>query len=87
MDKIKLWKNNKLDQIYEITREEMQAKYKRFLMERPTEWVIHYYDLTMWNFIGANDGLQSVNDPEDLQTIAGWLKPILREFIKTNKKD
>lgn len=73
------WKNNKIDQQYEITDDQIKERYLTFLSHKDDEWTLYYGDQTVLAFIGANEsefGLQSVCDRETTERLIDILKPV-----------
>lgn len=56
------WKDNRKDQQYTLTLDELKVKYLEYLQKKDPEWVLYYGHRTVWSFVSADDGLRSVSE-------------------------
>lgn len=73
------WKNNKKDQEYKITDDQVKEKYLTFLSHQEDDWILYYGDQTVLAFIGAPEskfGLQSVCKKETTDRLIDILMPV-----------
>lgn len=78
MKKITLYKDNRTDQEYELTPEEMKQKFRDWLSEQDPKWLKYYYDRLEVAFVGQ--GLDSVADDPDGE-IKAMLETVKKEEV------
>ena len=59
------WKNNRKDQEYTLTLDELKGKYLAYLLTKEDNWITYYGHQTVWAFITSADGLASTTDTKD----------------------
>ena len=71
------WKENKTDNEYQLTAEELVDKFKAWLLRKDQEW-LEYYNIVMIVrcFITANDGLKSTFKESEMPSILSHLERI-----------
>ena len=79
----KFWKENDLKQEFMMNLDEIKKKYLDFLSRKEKTWIDHYGHQTVHNFIGDDDGLNSVTDHEVTEELIRELKSVRREFLKS----
>jgi len=80
---ITFWKENKLDQEYKLTIEEIKIKYKEYLHKKGTEWAEHAGWRSVLHFVGDPQGLNSTS-PDAYEILEKELKPTRHEFYEQN---
>ena len=67
------WKNNRKDQQYTLTLDELKEKYLAYLQKQDPEWILYYGHRTVWSFTSADNaagGLESVtHDLAELEAL------------------
>ena len=69
-------KENRLDQEYKLTLDEIKAKYKEYLAKKEQSWVEYYGHQTVTAFVGDKEGLNSVTDAENYEILQEQLKEV-----------
>lgn len=69
MKQFTFWKENKTDQEYTLTLDEIKAKYKVYLETKEQSWIEYYGHQTVNSFIGDKDGLNSVADTDTITAL------------------
>lgn len=84
MKTYQLWKDNRLDQEYTATREELTAKFKTWIEAKGIDYV-HYYNTErlIRFFLTAPDGMSSVFNESDLVAFIEDLRPPLMAWEKS----
>ncbi len=59
------YRENRKDQVFKITREELKEKYLAFLKTKENEWILYYGDQTVYAFVADKDGLNSTGKVDD----------------------
>lgn len=62
MKKYKFWKENKLNQEYELTSEELKIKFNEWLKTKDKDWLEYYCNRIVIFFIADKNGLDSVTE-------------------------
>lgn len=60
------WKDNRKDQEYKLTLDELKEKYLTYLQKKDPEWVLYYGHSSVWSFVSADDGLRSYAEQQTL---------------------
>lgn len=58
----KFWKENRVDQEYQLTVTELKDKYLAYLQTKEESWITYYGHQTVLSFVAADDGLKSVSE-------------------------
>lgn len=83
MTTFNFWKENKLDQHYTLTKEEVILKFVEFLSKKDQDWINYYGGQTIRAFIGDKEhGLNSVGDDKEFYAMDSMLHPIVIEHMK-----
>ena len=78
----KFWKENQLDQEFELSLGEIKKKYRKYLKTKEKPWVVRYKRQTVNAFIADKNGLNSVAEPEDYSLLQNELSDVRNEFYK-----
>ena len=65
MKKYKFWKENKLDQEFELTLEEFKTKFFEWMKTKEKSWLSYYCMVLVSTFISDKDGLNSISEELD----------------------
>ena len=65
----KFWKENKIDQEFELSIDDLKIKFENYLSSLPNEKLETGYFLNLINFIGTPEGLNSVPDDKEMPKI------------------
>ena len=75
------WKENKVDQEYKLTLEEIKDKYRAFCKAKGFDWLVYYGHATVNFFIGDNElGLNSVAESDTYIQLQNELLEVRHEF-------
>ena len=80
----KFWKENRLDQEFELNLEELKAKYKEYLATKEKSWIEYYGHQTVNAFVTDKEGLNSTAEMEDLELLRSELMSVRHEYHKEN---
>ncbi|MDB0600287.1 hypothetical protein PL373_13360 [Tenacibaculum maritimum] len=78
----KFWKENKLNQEFELSLDEIKNKYREYLKTKEKSWIEYYGHQTVNAFVGDKDGLNSVAESEDYSLLQDELSEVRNEFYK-----
>jgi hypothetical protein len=83
MNKFDFWKENKMDQHFQLDQMELTMKFCDWLTTRSREWLDHYDSTTVIDcFITDKPGLNSVYESTQLEEIVKLLKPVKVRYLK-----
>lgn len=83
MKEFNFWKENKLDQHYTLTKEELITNFCQFLSKKDQDWINYYGSQSIRAFIGDKEiGLNSVGDDKEFHEIDSILHPIVVESMQ-----
>jgi hypothetical protein len=74
------WKDNRKDQEFTLTLDEVKDKYLDYLNKKDQAWVIYYGHQTVWAFVSSDDGLRSVAEQSTIQELENELKSVRRSL-------
>ncbi len=84
--KYTFYKENRNDQEYALTFEQIKQKFKEYLATKDLDWVEYYNTHSIvTNWVGASEGLNSVMDLEDYEVLSNNLHATRIERIKKRK--
>ena len=76
------YKENRNDQEYTLTLEQIKQKFNEYLATKDLDWVEHYNTHSIvTNWVGAPEGLNSVMDLKDYEHLSNNLHPTRLERI------
>lgn len=85
--KFTFWKENKTDQEYSLTVDEIKDKYRAFLELQDLDWIMYYGHAGVNFFVGDEKGLNSVTDQENYQELQELLMDVRHNYVdELNKK-
>lgn len=77
------WKENKLDQHFTLTDEELKTKFSAWLKTKEQDWIEYYNTARLIRFfITSQEGLNSVCDELEMNEMYDTLLPIVLERVK-----
>lgn len=76
------WKDNRKDQEFALTLDEVKDRYLDYLNKKDPAWVTYYGHQTVWAFVSSNDGLRSVAEHSTMQELENELKSVRRFLTK-----
>ena len=79
----KFWKENKLDQEFSMTIDEMKPKFVEWMKTKETDWLAYYSAAVARLFITDETGLNSVFEENDLGAINKGLSETKWEYLNT----
>lgn len=77
------WKDNRLDQQFTLTAEELQTKFLAWMKQRKKDWLEYYAFNLVRTFITAKDGLSSVFEESDYEKIELLLREIKWRYLNS----
>lgn len=86
-NKFKFWKNNKIDEEFYLTLNELEEKFLEWLKTKEKDWLAYYgYSPSLLQFFIGEDegkkGLQSVGDSERANELWESVKDTKNEYFK-----
>jgi hypothetical protein len=85
MNKFNFWKDNRKDQHFQLTGEELTEKFLAWMRQQERDMLEYYSsDRVIRIFITTKDGLSSVFDEEQWDEIFNLCKPVYMEFLYPN---
>lgn len=79
------WKDNRKDQHYTLTINELKEKYLTWLKSKDLSWVTYYGHATVAFFVSDNNGLSSVGEMKELPEMEDQLMKT-RHTLYPNKE-
>jgi len=73
------FKENRLDQEYKLSLDEIKAKYREYLKGKEQSWIEYYGHQTVNVFVGDKEGLNSVTDQENYEVLRDELMDVRHE--------
>jgi len=77
----KFWKENRIDQEFDLSIEQVREKYKTWLSTKERDWIEACSDDTVNCFVGDEDGLNSVPNGNTYDELIDLLRLTRREFL------
>lgn len=78
------WKENKKANHFTLTDSELEQRFTEWLGKQDNDWLTHYMSDVIINcFISREDGLNSVNEPDEYAMITIVLIPLYLKHIET----
>lgn len=78
IETFQFWKDNKIDQHYTLTIEQLKEKFKKWLKTKDPVWIEYYSsEQIVLTFITAKDGLSSIHEQKELSDLVSSLKKVL----------
>lgn len=85
MKNYKLWKDNRLDQEFAVTPDELKARFDTWLNGKGIAFVNHYNSERLVRFfLTAKDGMSSTFEEDDLPGIMEDIGQCIADFEKAN---
>ena len=81
---MKFYIDNKLDNVSDLTDEEIIEKFKVYIKTKDAAWVERYDNLLIASFVGEPIGLKSTTDQENYEKLNKLLKPTIDAYLKEN---
>ena len=83
----RLWKDNRIDQEYQVERDDLQQQFNAWLGLKGIDYVNYYNTERLIRFfLTDKEGMSSVFDESDIVAFVEDLDPVIRAFEKQNAK-
>ena len=84
MQTFKFWKDNKLNQEFNLTKDQLISRFRKWLPNKEYDW-LHYYGSyqIIPTFIAEKEGLSSVFEQSDLHIIIDELEPEFYDYMSS----
>jgi hypothetical protein len=79
----KFWKDNRIDQEFTMTIDEMKPKFIEWMKTKEADWLAYYSAAVARIFITDKTGLSSVFEEKDLGSINKGLSEVKWEYLNT----
>lgn len=86
-DRFNFWKENRVDGFFQLTEDELSAKFIDYCAQKSKEWLAHYSisDVVAAFISDKEDGLNSVgnsdNNFSEYRVMDKILKPVLKSYL------
>jgi hypothetical protein len=78
-----MWKDNRTDQEYTITPDELKVKFAEWMKTKEKGYLEYYHSQLVKIFLGANDGMSSVFNYEDLEEMMKVLMDTKWDYLNS----
>ncbi len=88
MKVFKFWKDNRVDNEFEKTQDDLERLFRQWLPGKEKEWLEYYSsEVVIRSFLTDKDGVSSVFKESDFWEIYDFLKPIYLQFVYPQKTE